>query len=54
MQIILGFIGKLFTDIFIGVINEAFKTPAEEFEVDDSGGSLDVQPASNIEFINLL
>ena len=54
MQIFLGFLAKFFSDIFTGVITDALKTPAEEIEIDDTGGVLDFEPDDDLEFVKLL
>ena len=38
ISIIMGFIGKIFTDIFI----EQLKTPAESFEIIDEVGTIEI------------
>lgn len=42
MSSLFALISNFFSSIFIGVINEAFKTPAVEISVEDEEGQLDI------------
>ena len=51
---ILGILFNFFQGIITGVINEALKSPAETFDIDDTGGEIDFEPADDIDFLKFV